>query len=267
MDGLRAELQSSIQTTINLVALAMKGEVTDTGPMALPTENSMTVTFDARLQWDAVEAAARRDAWLLANAIRDCIESLSVFLESARRVLAVFALLESRVDGRISVEKYNNALVERDHYFHEFDLPTKIAHFDKVYGVTIDPTLADQMLSINRARNCLVHRGGVVGPKDLKGINIFKIKWRKWNLVFVGEDGIEKPLRFDEPMGSAGHIVIRVEDTERLFAVGERLGFTIDDLVSICWGLFLFGEHVVQAISADGVKRGFLTPLSSIATA
>jgi hypothetical protein len=266
LDGLRLEMQESIQTIINLVALSLSGDVAQVERLELPGSRVQT-TFHAHLNWDADERRSRREAWVLANAVRDCAESLSSFLESARNVLASWALGDLQKVRVIQRNDYRQAFEADALEFHELGLPGKILTIRNVYGLAVDEELSEQVLSINAARNCLVHRGGVVGPKDLKGKDVLRIHHRRMRTTFLGDDGTRHELRIGETTKGPGQIQISFEDTERTFALGERLTFTTDDLDAMCWGLFMFAEKFVADINANGIARGYVTPAAPSITA
>lgn len=257
LDGLRGRIQSSLQTVVNLVALCMKGDVG--GPedeIALPTDG-MGVTFQSRMRWTTEERNDRRNTWLCGCALRDAIEEFSEFLGEARQVLAFWRMVGTPEQNvLITTDAYNDWIGAGAQKFMDLSFPDKIDLFNKEFGLDVEPVLLEQVKSINQVRNCLVHRRGLVTPKDTKKAEQLVLKWRELSALFRGADGVERPLVRGQI--GPGDLFVRIQDRQREFDLGAEIRFTIDELTSLLWGIYLCAEAVVMATSKIGVDAGFL---------
>lgn len=260
LDALLGELQTSLQTTINLVALSLQSQAQqriDGTALRLPMEGFNT-TFDARLTWSTDEAQERQRTWTLSNGLRDALEDTSSFLESARQVLAVWSMRDvQQKTGKLTAADWNKAMHADARAFHRLGLPDKLPLLTRQYDVVIDSTLADHLLSINAARNCLVHRRGVVGDRDVNCGGRLTVGWRKLSLILKDEDG-EHPVVLNQRLEKESTLCLRAVDCSKSFEIGERIAFTVQEFADITWGLFSFGSALVSQINALGLAKGYV---------
>jgi len=136
-----------------------------------------------------------------------------------------------------------------------------LAHLEIYHGIEIDPRCCEKILSINVARNCLVHRGGTVTEKDTNTSNVLEVKWTKLLMFLMNEDG-EKELVLGQIVEKDSVLGIRNQEQTKVFALGEQLKFSTEEFANIAWGLFLFGNDLVKKISRAGKEKGFVNPVS-----
>jgi hypothetical protein len=257
LDGLRGELQRSLQKVIYLVSagLQTKDQITPE-ILQLPT-NTIKMVFDSGLNWSSEKAQEQYSEWVLSNGFRDTIENLGTFLESAHRVLSCWELVGKQRDGiDITVADWNEVKVGRG--FNRLGLPKRLKHIKEQHAILFDETLRSHVLSINKARNCLFHRDGIVSDKDITTDNALEVQWRRMVILVQNEDG-EKELVRGEVIEGGSQIAIRNEDKTKSFVLGSKMEFTVQEFSDICWCLFLFGEELVRKISDYGVNKGFIT--------
>ena len=258
LNGLRGELQRSLQRTIYLVSAGLQSkDRIDPNHLRLPT-NSITMVFDGGLKWDAQKAEEQYSEWILSNGFRDIIEYLNTFFESVHKVLAFWELAARQKDGiEITGSDWNQIIISGGRRFHRFGLPDKFSHVQDKHNIPIDPKLREQILSVNAARNCLVHRSGVVAEQDMNSAGGLEVKWTNLDLIVRNEDG-EKDLRLGEVVEKDSVIAIRNRENLKTFGIGERVLFSAHEFANITWGLFLFGNDLVQKMNDFGLKNGFI---------
>jgi len=258
LDALLGELQHSLQFTINLVAFSLQTEhSTIQDELRLPIENITTI-FSKRLQWSNEEASEYQRIWVLTNGLRDIVEGVNLFIESAHKVLSVWSLIDRQNVG----EQLNSVIWQKEMQgtaFHRLGLPDKLEHLYKEHNISLDKDLARHLLSINTARNCLVHRRGIVSNRDTNIDGMLCVEWRKLHTFLKDEDG-ERELIFGKRLEKESTLCARVVDDKKIFAVGEQLTFTVQEFSDVTWGLFAFGSNLVQEISARGINKGFIKP-------
>ena len=67
--------------------------------------------------------------------------------------------------------------------FHRLVLLGKIKFLKNEYGLIFDDALLQKTVSINAARNCFLHRDGLVSTQDTRDGDQLKIEWSA--LVFL----------------------------------------------------------------------------------
>jgi hypothetical protein len=120
----------------------------------------------------------------MSNGLRDAVERASSFIESAHRVLSIWALTSAN-NGKVLYGDYQR---EMEGAFID-SLPDKLAHLKTEHGMAVDSVLERQLLSINNARNCLVHRRGIISQRDLNSDDTMRVEWRKLHIFLQNQDG------------------------------------------------------------------------------
>jgi len=90
--------------------------------------------------------------------------------------------------------------------------------------------------SLDAIRNCIVHRGGVVGDGDANRRGEFATTWRRTTLVVDGEPIPSLPF-----VVNAGQMLsVRFEDRVRSWHVGETVQLTANDCQDMAFTLSYF---------------------------
>jgi hypothetical protein len=198
--------------------------------------------------------------WIVANGTRDLIESVGQYLERLRSVTAAWKLAGmSRETGSVSGEEWNRLMNDEARAFHKRGLPDKLTFLEQRYGIALDPGSTAAVCSINRLRNCLVHRNGIVDLPDLGEDNALEATWARLVLVVHDSTGEkETPLPVTIPAG--GKATLRSVPVVRKFTFGERIVLTADDFSAITWTLLTFINNSTLAVQEEGVRLGFVLP-------
>lgn len=252
LDALLGELQTSLQQTINLVAVALTATAPADGEeLRLPGEIFAT-TYASRVRWSQKEATERHSTWAISNGFRDAVEGVSSFLESAHRVATVWKLVAGN-GGKVKVAEFNREMEGKA--FHRLGLPDKLEHLKKEHDVPFDAVLERQLVSVNTARNCLVHRQGIVGDRDVNLENKMRVEWRRLHYFVRDEDG-DHELVLNKALEKDGTVCLKVIDEFKEFALGERVVFTTQEFANTAWGLFSFGSELVASLGKMGPRSG-----------
>jgi hypothetical protein len=261
LNGLRGELQRSLQKVICLVATGLEAK-SDIEPNEITLPANIKSTFSG-LALNKQEFHAQYTEWVLSNGFRDAIESVGYFLESAHRVLSIWELIEKQNSGtRITGDDWNRIFRDVGNKFHRLGLPDKLEYISNYHGIDVKKSFKEQILTINVARNCFVHRNGVVSDRDLNEDNVLKIKWSRLHTFLQNEDG-EQDLIPGILVEKESTVCVRFDENEKVFSLNESLSFTVDEMSEILWCLFLFGNELVTNISKYGEGKGFVQPSGS----
>jgi hypothetical protein len=258
LNALRGELQRPLQQTIYLVSAGLQSkDKIDIDHLQLPT-NSITMIFDGSLNWDIQSAIEQYSRWILSNGFRDIIEYFNAFFESAHKVLTFWEMAIRQKNGiEITGNDWNQIIISGGKSFHRLGLPDKFTHVQDRHSFNIDPKFREQILSTNAARNCLVHRNGVVVEQDINAASGLEVKWTNLDLIVQNEDG-EKDLVLGETVETDSIIALRTRETLKTFGMGERVLFSAQEFANIAWTLFLFGNDLVQKMNDFGLKNGLV---------
>ncbi|MDG4604426.1 MAG: hypothetical protein P9C48_14240 [Defluviicoccus sp.] len=256
LDCLCGQLKRSLQKIIFLVSASLqKLALINAETLELPIP--FKTVFDDGLMWSRGVLQENYCEWVLCNGFRDAIEAVGAALEEAHRVLTLWSLLDENSQCKLSGAKWNELFIEGDKHFHRLGLPDKLSHLRLNHELFLDEHLSSHLLSINKARNCLVHRGGTVSGRDVTTNNEMEVTWRSM-CFFLNDEGGEKALQIGARVEKGSIIGIRFQDTCKSFSIGQRIRFRAQEVSDVCWSLFLFGDDLVQKISDLGLQRGFL---------
>lgn len=200
------------------------------------------------------EVQGESERWVIASALRDCIEEISLFLEKTRELCAAVALFEH---ASVPAERWNDLVVGPARGFGKLNFPDKLAFLRTAYGEDLLPQSIEHIATLNAARNCLVHRHGVAGADDCKTSDCLTVKWRSFELHGRAPDGTEFPLVPLQTLVAQTQVFMRYGTVERVFKLGDTISFTPADLSGIWLTLHFFGaataENVVKLAKAKGL--------------
>lgn len=245
-------LQRSLQRIIDLASFGLiAAERATNGDLSLPGAYFHVATAgNERRNF----AAARTEfcTWVLCNGLRESVESISLMLEEARSVCAYWSF-GSR--AMVSGEEWNQRIVAEGKRFHRLGLPDKITFLKTVYDPSLTPEPMEQVTSLNTARNCLVHRRGVVSDRDRNNDDGLLVEWTKLELR-AGEPGRERALIPPADVAKGETISIYQKRTSKLFRLGETVAFGAQEFSEICWTFFLLGQSLTAKVESFGRAKG-----------
>lgn len=259
LDGLRSELRRALQRIIYLVSAGLQTtENIEAEKLQLPT-NGIKMTYAKNMKYTSEEIREHYRAWLMTNGFRDSIECVSAFLESAHQVLSFWQLAGHQKKKEVKISDLNEIVVSATKKFHRLGFPNKIDHIKKDHGIDLQDHFIVQLISINAARNCFVHRHGIVADLDVTVDNKLEVNWTRLQLVLTNEDG-EREAVFGEVMEKDSILGIRSVGETKSFEKGTAVEFSVKEFSDITWTFFLFSEDLVTKLQTYGLQQGFVTP-------
>jgi hypothetical protein len=183
----------------------------------------------------------------LANAFREAVESFALALDRSYEVLLLCEWTTTRKRPTIGrFRKFHHAGVEGK---------LEILHTE----FQIETVAALYFRSLNKARNCLTHRMGVVGPADCTEERALVVRYRRMEFVAIEENGSEQILPVDSggtfQTGSAFRVALRYKKEECRFALGARLLLEPSDIKHIFWTLNQCGLELKSSIPSPSSSR------------
>jgi hypothetical protein len=165
----------------------------------------------ARMRWEY-------RAWVVGHALADISESISTLLNELVRGDAPAFGYSGRIDR-----------------FERLGLDLKLKELPVL---TLDDDYRAAIESITRARNCLIHRHGVVGERDCNGNGDLVLTWRGIKLFEVQSEGLVEfdPSHRGPALQEKGNMIkVLVTGIERRFPFGSRLDLEPNDLCTLSW--------------------------------
>ena len=255
--GIAGRVQRLLKQVNYMASIGVRaGDGITDASLGMP-EVTIVHEYDHTNPWSVTEAQSAWRAWVLTNAFRDIAEVIAGILEEVQQVLSIWSVLKpGEPSSVVPVEAWNARVATRAMQFHRRTLPQKLEFLTSEYGFSMPAERVSEITSINAARNCFVHRGGVVSKVDLDSSGSLVLRWRQL-APFVVEDGTEKPLVLPYLVESGSQIGVKVEPRERSFAEGEQLQVGLEDFSGICWTLFTIAQACGQDLETYGRDKGF----------
>jgi hypothetical protein len=184
-----------------------------------------TYSFENIRTFDSSTLAWEYQCWAARCVLRDLVESFSSFLT------AVYQAIESKSSKGLSISGIKFEMLGVEDQSKTFKANFNI---DDRWFVMFD--------GLNRARNCLSHRQGIVSLKDVNNNGALSVSWLKinWSISdqaptqFVDAAGHYTGLIRGEQLAGSDAIDICIVRTEKRFNIGEILVFEPEDILQIC---------------------------------
>ena len=171
--------------------------------------------------------------WIEANGFRELVETFSKYIDALHQTCLVIS----------------NGTEEQQKTFEQQGFPNKLNLLDTRFSV--GPKHIDYLKSLNKARNCLTHRRGIVGQEDFTVGNSLSVLWLGMDL-YVETPAGEKHMLNAIPEGGlllpdGGSVMMQMMERERTFAIDSQVKFSTLDLAEICW---FFDREARSAIAS-----------------
>jgi hypothetical protein len=184
-----------------------------------------TYSFENIRTFDSSTLAWEYQCWAARCVLRDLVESFSSLLT------AVYQTIESKSSKRLSTSGIKFEKLGVEDQSKEFKANFNI---DDRWFVMFD--------GLNRARNSLSHRQGIVSLRDVNNNGALSVSWLKtnWSIAdrvptqFVDAAGQYTGLIRGEQLAGSKAIDICIIQTEKRFNIGNTLVFEPADILQIC---------------------------------
>ncbi len=185
---------------------------------------------DPRTQSDPASQINETDAWLLRAAFIDLISGLNESLMEGCRIVRLYRRTKETMERPIGSKEEAELLVDRiDDELMRKHIPELMGELQREVGEPLP--LFEAIASINRVRNCLVHRNGIVeqrdlNPADLKVLRLCYLQHQ----IHVRSNGVEqrltRALKQQRPIISAMKVEHWVASVD--YPLGTSIGLTTD---------------------------------------
>ncbi len=180
--------------------------------------------------------------WIISNGLRELVETFATFLDQIHKV----CLLITGSKDKASDE-------ERNAYGREFEKKGIEAKLDSLRGeFSIFTSREKYFSSINKARNCITHRQGKVGSKDLKDQNAFRLVWLGMELYAETTSGRRHSLMPPFPkdsiiLESGDRVMVSFVERVKEYKLGETVTFSPNDIGEICLLFHLATDDITKS--------------------
>lgn len=210
-----------------------------------------TLNPSQNTQMSLVKARDAARDWLTLHTLRDAIEAVSLFLENVRTAAAVYTLAAKRE----VVGSEFNAIFAENRRFHRLGLPHKLTQIKERYGISSE--FDSHLLSLNAARNCIVHRDGLVTPLDIGASGQLAVTFLEATIVAIAPDGMSKDIVEPGIVEAGWSIKLRTCPQTKSFSDGEQIVLSHTDLLGALFSLNQYVNNVAAALQRYAETLGF----------
>lgn len=251
-------LQRDIQEILDCTRLTLEaigaaqsfsGEFADANIRLHPANNR-------RLPLEQLKGATVERA--LRSAFRDVMEGVQLLLDDVRDVLAVWSLR-----GDITGDQFIQRIEKERDRFHRKGLNEKFEHLTKTYGFSLSNEVVEVLDSLNRARNCVVHRRGVIAKHDLEpGSACLRAVWREAAMLAGPEPEKLESLRrvgIGDTISHPDYLVVAQVAKVVEYPLGSRIALSGQDLSDICHTVLQIAKRVRGQLDEHARNNGVPT--------
>lgn len=231
LEAIRAPYLTSLQRTLNVLAVSQAAisRVTEAEYSTYGKSGVLSVNPANAAQLSLLEAKEEAAAWHLRNAFRDAIDVTGLFLDRVRDAAAIARAPKA---GTLTRGTLHNLLTTEATEFSKLGIAKKVQILREDLGLELH--FYQHIFSINRIRNCLVHRLGVVSQVDVDGNDELRFTYRALEFFFLEPNGTETVIDQPNLAGPAGAaVMMRALDRTRVFHVGERIVLTPEEVTQL----------------------------------
>jgi hypothetical protein len=191
--------------------------------------------------------------WIIGCSLRDAVEAILLLLDEVRRILAIARFAKG---AQITGEAWLSH-VDAQEAFHRIGLGRKLETLAKDFGLAPAEDLTGDLLSLNMARNCLVHRLGRVAKVDCNDADTLRVSWLGMEMRVAGADTSQKIESLPAVMEAGAALQVVAVRKVRTFAIGEQLEFSTTEFSDIALFLQTYTAKIAtltQALAGLPVK-------------
>jgi len=252
-NGVAAPAQRIVIIASNVVATALRALSNDNLAPPEMQASFMGYSFSG-IEWTDAERRQTFENWILSKGFQDLARGIRETLEEASFYLD---LIEMKA-GLTTVNKFEAKLAAARASASKRSFPQLL---EIVNDRLKEPIAFDaEFLSLQRARNCLEHRGGRVGPKDIDTstgmmtlsfprLRIFYLRGSEEIEVIPGEvidtQAPDNPLRDEDGMVN---IFMNRVTRSRDYSLGEPLIITASDFFEIAMACNMFAADIAAKL-------------------
>ncbi len=187
--------------------------------------------------------------WLIKKGFEDLVKGIEYSLREAYHYVSIFSKSTKLKTG----EDFNQAFTKIRKKALRMHIPDMIEKIEP--HLTKPWSYKKQILSINKGRTCLVHRGGLVTEKDINDETekALKLEWVKLKL-FYEKDGEEIAIIGKTVIdgGTEGtQIKLRREDNTISFKKSERITLNYKQFNEFIVTCYHFGADLVDCLPKE----------------
>lgn len=185
---------------------------------------------------DVVERKETYTNWLLSKAFQDLARAMNEALQEAYCYVEMF----SWPGGRSTLGELQKKVDDLKTTANKKHFPELLQHVGDRLHTPLN--FSEEYASLQKVRNCLEHRGGVVSDRDVDAAGKLRLRFPTFQIVIRKFDGTEVAVeqQADAFVEGGESIAFRVGRIEKEYSLGERISLTPLNYIQIAQGCVAF---------------------------
>lgn len=244
-----AELSNNVEHSVRLVSIGLRyAEQPVHDELFMPGHAGFRMSFSGMPIWSPQETREHFTIWLLRAGLRDLLEAFGAYLDKCYEISLLMGLMrKNKEHGQVfgqDLHDYTSEVAK----VRRLGVDKKIGKINR-YFCALPSETQQSILSINRARNILVHHEGVIPESYLDDDKKFRLTWLRLTLWAMGAD--EREVQVGETLKGGEGLGIRSVSEHREFQHGERLKLEPLEFAGVSWSLFVAGNSIREALEKE----------------
>ncbi len=182
--------------------------------------------------------------WMLTRGFGDFIKAVLAALQEAHLYCEVATIRPGKIRSFDEMRAHIDSIRVKAS---KLDLPTLLDRVSLRLKSPLD--LREDILSINKVRNCLEHRHGVVRQPDIndQANNALVMTWRR-SKIFYEKDGREIEVTTGSIVEGPATVKHRFENARKVFRLGKRVQLSVDEFNQVMFTCNVLGQDIVSKL-------------------
>lgn len=178
--------------------------------------------------------------WLLARGFHECIKGVRTTLEEA----FLYINLVNLPPDPTTLEVFRETTERLKNSANGLNFPRLLGEVNR--GLLETVGFETEFASLNKVRNCLEHRNGIVGDIDIAEDGLLTLRIPRLKF-FYEKDDKEIEVEKDVPIENAA-IKLRLESREKKYERGDLITFSTQEFKEISMACLFFGNDLIPKL-------------------
>lgn len=239
-DDMLITFNSKLTETTNALLWGMNSiEEINSIPESISVSPKSMLVFSPIVKMDVEQSRDNFQHWIIKKGFEDLIIAINELLLSFTHVLDMQKKL---LEKNYNLKELQDLLIQPNQNS-KSHIPILM---DKVEASLISPLkYRKEILSINKTRNCLVHRNGYVQKNDFNENDTLKLDWWFYNF-FIEHRGEKKPLGSYAVLTDETRFIMEENQRSLVFQKNQRITINLEQFNELCLFCQRFGIELLD---------------------
>lgn len=191
----------------------------------------------------------------LARSVRQSLEDAATHLDIVSHLFpaAIRSGIEDGSEDDMVADIQAAVMVERETFRQKAQAMRHPQLVDKVArGLRAPLSWTPELSSFQKLRNCLEHRGGIVGRNDIDDTGSMVLRLPYLKVDVIGRSGATRPFQIGMALSEPSRMEVEIAVRTTIFDLGQTVDFEprrIGELAFACW---VFASDIVDKLTPTG---------------